>query len=69
VRCEGGLVGDDGWQYETLIEPPDAIEVLADPTVPGGFIRVLEDWDDSVTYVRVSERGDERIYHPKGAVA
>jgi hypothetical protein len=68
VRCQGGIVGED-WQYETLIEPPAEIEVIKDPFHPGCFIRVLEDWDESVTYVRVSQRGDERIYRPKEAVA
>lgn len=69
VWCQGGDADD--FRYETLVEPPDEIQILANPFHSGDFFRVLGPWPNAVTYVRVPEveqLADERIYYPKARV-
>jgi hypothetical protein len=65
VWCQGGPA--DGWRYETMVEPPDRILMLADPFHTGKFIRVVGDWPTATPYerVRAVEQFDhELIYYP-----
>lgn len=66
VWCQGGPA--DGFRYETGIEPPQEIRVMADP-YREGWIRVLGDWPQAIPYLRVQavEQIDgECIYYPRG---
>lgn len=66
VWCQGGPA--DGFTYQTLIEPPDEIEVAPTP-MPHGFVRVMDWGDAAYRYVRqrdVEQFDWERIYYPAG---
>lgn len=66
IWLQGGPA--DNWRYETLIEPPNSIEVMPDPFHPGSWLRVVfGSWPEATTYERVPsvEQFDhERIYYP-----
>ena len=65
VWLQGGPAND--FRYETLVEPPDEIVVMADPFNDDNFIRVVGPWDGATTYRRVRqvEQFDrERIFYP-----
>lgn len=67
--CQGGPAND--WRIWMLPEPPDQIEMLADPFHPGQFIRVIGPWPEATTYVRVrdvEQIDGECIYYPADAV-
>jgi hypothetical protein len=67
VWCQGGDADD--FRYDTLVEPPDEIDILPNPFRSGDFFRVLgPKWKNATTYVRVpdvEQFPDERIYYPK----
>lgn len=70
IQCQGGLA--DGFEYETVIEPPDTIVLMHTEWRDGQWVRVLPETPRAegvliVEYVRVpgvEQFGYERIYYP-----